>query len=446
VKKQLAVLVVGFVAVLVLAGQLARAAAGPGPADPQDNLPAWSSDGVHVAYERSIGPPNRVLVSTSAGKGAHIVAGGVLRGWVPRSDHLLIQVSGTQTLVTQDSTTDRSIAILDATEATASPDGSKLAYLRDGTLYVAALNGSGERAIAADVTPPSWDITGPVWSPDGSRIVIAGGSSLLLVQADGSGKRTLFAGENQSVNPTWAPDGNTIAFERNAGPHWEIWTVKPDGSEAHGLILGAANFRYPRFSPVSNTLAYISDRQHARGGATQYQYALYVLTPGSGAHKLVDDVHPYSPPSWSPTAALIAVSAGQECRRWGIYVGRSSVGSGFHRRSNLCRLDGTAAADTIRGSEYFDIVNGNGGNDTIHGNGGNDKISGEDGNDTIYGDAGNDFVLAGPGNDRVFGGTGNDTIIGGNGHDRIDCGAGNDTVEGAGPLDVIARNCEHVRH
>ncbi len=109
--------------------------------------------------------------------------------------------------------------------------------------------------------------------------------------------------------------------------------------------------------------------------------------------KLVDDVHPYSPPRWSPTAALIAVSAGQECCRWGIYITRSELGSQPHR----CRFNGTSGADTIHGSQYFDLVNGLGGSDVIYGLGGNDKISGNGGNDTIYGGAGNDFILAGPG-------------------------------------------------
>jgi hypothetical protein len=156
-------------------------------------------------------------------------------------------------------------------------------------------------------------------------------------------------------------------------------------------------------------------------------------------------VHPYSPPGWSPTAALIAVAAGQECRRWGIYVTRSEVGSRVHRRSNLCRFDGTAGPNTIRGSQYFDIINGNGGNDRLYGLGGNDKISGEGGNDTIYGGEGNDFILAGPGDDHVYGGPGNDTIVPGNGRDVIDCGPGFDTVQGAGPLDRIAKNCERVQ-
>ena len=182
-----------------------------------------------------------------------------------------------------------------------------------------------------------------------------------------------------------------------------------------------------------------------RGRTSKYQYALYIeQQPNGTLQKLADDVNPLSPPRWSPTAALIAVSAGQECRRFGIYVLRSSIGSQVHRRSNLCRFDGTAHADVIKGSQFFDRINGDGGNDVIYGLGGNDAISGNGGNDTIYGGAGNDFIFGGPGNDRVFGGAGNDTIIGGNGVDRVDCGPGIDTVEAAGPRDIIAHDCEHV--
>jgi hemolysin type calcium-binding protein/WD40 repeat protein len=452
VGKQFALLVAALVAVLLLAGQLARAAAGPGPNDPQDYLPAFSSNGVDVAFQRDAGlEQRRVLDMTSAGRSTHVTGyTSAFRGWVPGTEHLLVQQETDdmlgQTIVTTDSVRDAPLATLHGIDATASPDGKRVAYLRLNTLYVASIDGKNERAVASSIVAPSWDLAGPVWSPDGARIAIASGSSLLLVNADGSGSRTLFSGANQSVNPSWSPDGKTIAFERNFAPHWEIWTVSPAGGDAAALLRGSANFRYPVFSPVSKELAYISDLQHAKGGATQYQFALYLHDPTGVSHKLLDDVHPYSRPAWSPTAALIAVAAGQECRRWGIYVGRSNVGAAFHRRSNLCRFDGDAAANRIGGSPWFDIVNGNGGNDVLNGYRGNDKISGESGNDTILGGDGNDFVLAGPGDDHIYGGNGNDVIIPGNGRDVVDCGPGNDTVDGSGPLDRIAKNCEHVRH
>src|SRR5947207_12933502 len=83
VKRHLALLIVGLVAVLVLAGHLARAAAGPGPDDPQDSLPAWSSNGVDVAFERGgASLAARVFDMAAGGRSVHVVQDGTLRGWV----------------------------------------------------------------------------------------------------------------------------------------------------------------------------------------------------------------------------------------------------------------------------------------------------------------------------------------------------------------------------
>jgi RTX calcium-binding nonapeptide repeat (4 copies)/WD40-like Beta Propeller Repeat len=435
VKKQLLVVVLGLVTVLLAAGQLARANAGPSKSDIQDSLPMWAPNGVEVAFVRSAaGQTSRILDMTSAGMSVHAVNDGILRGWVPGTEDLLVQIDGQHTLLQGDSIKDRPLNEFLGIDASASPDGTRVAYLRDGTLYVAPTTGStGERAIATGVAPTSADAVGPVWSPDGTRIAISTGDSLELVQVDASGSHVL----TQGANPSWSADGRTIAFDR-AG---RVRTIGPDGSGERDVDPGSL----PQYAPTGNRLAFISDQQHLIGGATRYQFALYV-DDGGKTYKLADDVHPYSPPRWSPTGALIAVSAGQECRRWGIYVGRPDIGSRFTRHSNICRFTGTADADRLGGSQYFDRINGLGGNDLIHGLGGSDAIYGENGDDTIYGDAGNDFILAGPGNDRIFGGAGNDTIIPGNGRDVVDCGPGIDTVEGSGPLDHIAKNCEHVRH
>jgi dipeptidyl aminopeptidase/acylaminoacyl peptidase len=448
VKRHFVVLVLGLALVLVLSGRLARAAAGPGPDDPQDSLAAWSPDGAFLSFERTAPRLQHVMTMTAGGKAQYLASfTGILRGYLPGGRNLLIQ-SGSETLVTPGGRFAPAPVVIHGTDATASPDGARIAYVRGGTLYAAPLEGGGERALASSVAPPASDVTGPVWSPDGSRLAVSSGTSLLLVRADGAGQRTLAAGPAENDNPSWSPDGATIAFEHRTDTGWQIWASGADCEAcARALVANpASDDRYPQFSPVANTLAFISDRQHARGGATRYQYALYAQPlAGGAARKLVDDVHPYSPPGWSPTGGALAVAAGRECRRWGIYVVPSSGAARTHRLSNICRFDGTSGADVIRGSQSFDIVNGLGGNDVIHGNGGSDKISGEGGNDVILAGAGNDFVLAGSGDDRVYGGPGNDVVIGGNGRDRIDCGPGNDTVEGAGPLDRIARNCEHVR-
>jgi dipeptidyl aminopeptidase/acylaminoacyl peptidase len=461
VKSRLLLVGLGLVAAMLAAGQLARAAAGPGANDIQDSLPAWNADGTNIAFERTAPTLQHIVTMSSSGKDPFVATStGRFRGFVPGAavpPYLLVQADDT-TILTVGGRFAGPAAEVHGVDATPSPDGTRLAYLRNETLYVARLDTialntfpvpmPAEAAVATGIDPPSWDVTGPAWSPDGTRIAVASGSSLLLVSADGSGSRVLFSGANQSVNPSWSPDGSTIAFERNDAPNWQIWTIPVNGtqSDARAWLYGASNFRFPQFSPHATTVAFISDRQHARGGATRYQFALYVKPLDGGvAHKLLDDVHPYSPPRWSPTAALIAVAAGRECRRWGIYVGRPDVPSTFKRRSNICRYDGTAAADTIHGSPYFDIINGLGGADHLYGFRGDDKILGEAGNDALAGDDGNDVLFGGPGNDVISGGSGNDIIIGGPGADRIDCGPGNDVVEGVDRFDRVARNCEHVR-
>jgi Tol biopolymer transport system component len=442
VLRQLAFLAIGLVVVLVVAGQLARA--GTAPVLRNDSRPVWSYDARYLAF--TIGSSTAAIVPAAHGP-ERVLRPGTTRGWRPGGSEFLNQVGAETYVVANDG---RIVTNVPGTFAAWSPDGGTIAYIRDGALYVAAATGAGEQKLFGPFSLPTWELEGPVWSPDGSRILIATTDGLRIVRSDGSGSKLIYTGANQSVNPTWSPSTGQIAFETNAGPHWSIWMMNADGTNAHSILGGgASDFRFPQFSSIGNRLAYISDTQHIRGGATPYQYALYIadLNVPRAPYRVLDDVRPDEPAVWSPTSAQLAAAAGEECGRWGIYIVPSQHVALPHgrRRTNVCRFDGTAQNDTLRGSPYHDLMNGNGGNDVLYGNGGPDKVSGDNGNDTIHGGAGNDFILGGPGNDRIFGGAGNDVIIGGNGRDQIDCGAGNDTVEGAGRLDVIARNCEHVR-
>jgi Ca2+-binding RTX toxin-like protein len=446
--RQLALLVAGLVLVLVLAGQLARAAA-PEAAVPNDSLPYWSWDARQLAFNRE-SPRNddgHVLFSP-AGRGAEtdVVGPGLARGFRPGGGELLVQTGGVTTV--RDAA-DRQIADVIGTDATWSPDGGRIAYLKGDALYAADATGANALLLRTGISPPAPDLTGPVWSPDGTEVAIAAATSattsaILAVKTDGSGdSRVLFDGAGDNVNPSWAPDDARIAFERDAAGPWTIWFVASDGSDPHEAIGGGADNRFPQFGPAPDRLAYISDRQHIPGEASKFRYALYVQVFGeSRSTKLVDDVHPDSPPRWSPTGAQIAVAAGEECLRWGIYVVSSEAPAQAHRRSNQCRLEGGPGGDTLEGTPYFDIVNGLGGNDYIVAGAGSDRIEGGTGNDRVAAGAGNDVVFGGPGDDTLSGGSGNDMIVGGPGKDKIGCGPGNDTAY-VGPGDTV-RDCEHV--
>ena len=453
-KRQFAFLLLGLGAVLVACGQLARATLAPAPNDIEDSLPQWSPDGSRIAFDRAAPGLQHIVTMRNDGKDLYVATfGGHLRGFVPGEPPYLLVEAGDETTLTTGGRYSGPRAVLHGTDASAASDGVRVAYLRDGTLYVARLDNlppnhgvtpspSAETAVAAVGAPAADDVLGPVWSPGGTKIAFAGRDGLVVAATDGSGSATVVPGP--VANPSWTRDGTAIAYQTKTAGFDAIFKVAASGGTPVQLVGGDQNARFPQFSPRLDALAWISDRQHVRGGATQYRFALYVRVGAGPDRKLVDDVHPFSPARWSPNADDLVVSAGQECLRWGMYVVRS-YGGAPHRLSNLCRYDGTPAADTIHASPYFDIMNGLGGDDRLYGFWGNDKILGENGNDTIVGDAGHDVIFGGPGDDVIFGGPGNDTIIGGPGRDRIDCGPGIDIVEGAGRLDRIAKNCEHVR-
>jgi len=373
------------------------------------------------------------------GAEADIVGEGRPRGFRPGSGELLVE-SGAQTAVRDAS--DREVASVPGTDATWSPDGSRIAFLSGDALEVAAAGGADVTTLATGIVPPLSDVTGPVWSPDGKELVVAAGSAVEVVPTDGVPDATpqvVFNEPGDNVNPSWSHDGTTIAFERFADGRWSVWLVGAEGTNAREASFSSgssANYRFPQWSPADERLAFLSDRSG--------QYALYVAAAdGTPTPALIDGVNPASQERWSFDGGELAVSSAHDCGRFGIYVVQASGSAPPLRRSNQCRIAGGPGADVIYGTQYGERIDGNGGNDRIFGNAGNDVINGGAGNDAIGGGAGNDVIDGGPGNDILSGGTGNDVIRAGPGRDKIGCGPGVDTAY-VGPGDTT-RDCEHVR-
>lgn len=103
------------------------------------------------------------------------------------------------------------LRITDGGAPSASPDGTRLAYVTNGSIVVRDLASGTTAPIAS--TPYT-----PFWSPEGSLIayVVTGASNTLdlwVVKPDGTGRRTLTTGIYSASS--WSPDGAWIATVRS---------------------------------------------------------------------------------------------------------------------------------------------------------------------------------------------------------------------------------------
>jgi Tol biopolymer transport system component len=101
----------------------------------------------------------------------------------------------------------------------------------------------------------------PRISPDGEWIAGARESpeDIVLVRRDGSDPRLLTDDPHRDRVPQWSPDGSRIAFYSNRSGKYEIWSVKPDGSDLTRLTdLREGPTRFPIWSPDGKRLLFSS--------------------------------------------------------------------------------------------------------------------------------------------------------------------------------------------
>jgi Tol biopolymer transport system component len=171
-------------------------------------------DGRHIAYERSINDATAIWVMNAGGTANRIVGGCAcpsndnesLLGWSPDSRHLLVGEAGGLWL--------------------ASPDG-----------------GDMRRLTSCDEPSQGCAPDQAAFSPDGSRIAYVSREGLSVLNADGSGLRTLVgcsrlsytdsrvSGGCLATDPTWSPDGTSIAFVYHDAHRWGVRIVDLDGRE-----------------------------------------------------------------------------------------------------------------------------------------------------------------------------------------------------------------------
>ena len=152
-------------------------------------------------------------------------------------------------------------------DATLSPDGTRIAFIRDGALFVRGLRDSGP---SRQLTAPTGGATDnyPSWAPTGDRILVGRwwpvGTALEIVYAGGGEQEWAHngAGLRYPEDGTWSPDGSRFATLEaggvdNGGYHLTIWDV--DGGNPRPVTPNRARpvlYRPPIWSPDGQTLAF----------------------------------------------------------------------------------------------------------------------------------------------------------------------------------------------
>jgi molecular chaperone DnaK len=204
-----------------------------------------------------------------------------------------------------------------------SPDRKSVIFVhlkKKRTLRVMAVDGTGQRALF-DRTPAGCaNVLHAGWNPtDPTMLALAcqdkaGTAGLYLVRTDGKVLRQIPVGRPLVDDPTFSPDGRTLAYwasPRSPLDGGSIYTVPVDAGSPHRLTqVGPGVDADPAWSPDGKRIAF---RRRVTDNTTAGNLDIYVVrSDGSQiARVLVSGVYDDQEPSWSPTGDQIAITSTQ---------------------------------------------------------------------------------------------------------------------------------------
>ena len=225
------------------------------------------------------------------------------------------------------------------------PRAASFSWLPDGRHVVLAVRtGStpGSHLWVADLERDrAWPLTegpgtehDPSVSPSGDRVVFTAGEpdyDLMEVPLDAPASRRIIATARSEMDPSWSPDGTTMAYVTDRRGHDEIWLhsrnepwgdrpviTQADFGDDRTIMLGT-----PAFSPDGSRLAY-----QRNANAPIWPLRIWIsLIAGGPPVPLLPATHEgyQSAPTWSPDGDWIAYTEWKD-DQW--LLAKVRVGSG----------------------------------------------------------------------------------------------------------------------
>ena len=174
--------------------------------------------------------------------------------------------------------------------------------LRPGTeqiLYVAELS-RRRTLILSDLDGSGRDELGlgefPSFSPDGSRLAFMRDKVVTVLNLDSREEREV--GLRGDDYPSWSPDGTQLLISRSAGENADLFLVNlADGSEERITNTPDVSEKNAVLSPDGEMIAFRALSPNAPQG---WENSIFVMdaSPGSEAKEITDSRHNDTRPSW----------------------------------------------------------------------------------------------------------------------------------------------------
>lgn len=108
---------------------------------------------------------------------------------------------------------------------TFSPDGKRVAFVRNLTLHIINVDGTGMTDLKNEDLANT-----PAWSPDGQRIAYSGLGDIRVRNIDGLNPVSVTTTPEFEGYPRWSPDGRQLLFNRGTETQIQLLTINLDGT------------------------------------------------------------------------------------------------------------------------------------------------------------------------------------------------------------------------
>jgi Tol biopolymer transport system component len=197
------------------------------------------------------------------------------------------------------------------TEAVASPDGSRIAVVRDGDVWI--LNRS--RNLFSRLTRTDQREVNLVWMPDSRAVIYSRDVPVYDIfrrSVDGgSPEETLVASQSDKSPTSVSPDGSMLLFDHDdEGDNVDVWFLSgPSKGSSRTMVTGTGDEENARFSPDGMWIVYASDES----GRSEVYLVPHPLDRGPARQQLSLEGGFF--PQWGPDGRTVYyVSSGQIVR------------------------------------------------------------------------------------------------------------------------------------